>query len=101
MNNYSSDYTQTILNLSEILKIRMIQNAVCTAAECGLFSLLDIYRELGYKPARSHEWYNKTSEFHPKLIQKTMREMGIQVEKRSGRACVRKYYLSTEKGGKV
>ena len=63
MNNYSSDYTQTVLNLSEILKARMIQNAVCNAAESGLFSLLDIYRELGYKPAASHEWYNKTTEF--------------------------------------
>lgn len=101
MNNYPSDYTLTVLNLSEILKMRMIQNAVCSAAESGLFSLLDIYRELGYKPNHSHEWYNKTAEFRPGLIRITMRRMGIQTIKRSGRASTRRYYLPAENGGKV
>ena len=101
MNNNSSDYTQSILNLSLILKTRMVQNAVSSAAENGTFSILDVYRELGYRPTHSHEWYNKSNDFQPNLIQKTMRKMGVQVEKRSGRACVRKYYLSAEKGGRV
>lgn len=89
------------LELSEILKMRMIQNAVRTAAESGQFSLLDIYRELGYKPNHTHEWYNKTAEFEPGLIRITMRRMGIQTTKRSGRACVRRYYFPADKGGKV
>lgn len=101
MNNYSSDYTQTVLNLSEILKARMIQNAVCNAAESGLFSLLDIYRELGYKPAASHEWYNKTTEFEPGLIRVTMRRMGIQIVKRSGGANIRRYYFPADKEGRA
>lgn len=99
MNNYSSDYTQMILNLSEILKAKMIQNAVLSAAESGFFSLLDIYRELGYKPAAGHEWYNKTSEFEPGFIRMTMRRMGIQAVKRSGRAGTRRYYLPEKMGG--
>ena len=93
MNNYSSDYTQSILNLSAILKTRMIHNAVSNAAAFGSFSLLDIYRELGYKPSHSHGWYNKTNEFEPSLIRKTMREIGVQTKNRSGGARVRRYYL--------
>lgn len=92
--NQSNTYSEmlTDLNLSLIQKMGEIEQAVNLAAAYGYFSLLDVYRELGYKPARSDKWYRKTEEYPPTLIHIIMRKVGIQSRKMSGRANTRRYF---------
>ena len=82
----------TVLNLSLIQKKGEIEQAVNLAAAYGYFSLLDVYRELGYKPASSIKWYQKDEDYPPTLIRIIMKEIGIQSRKMSGRANNRRYF---------
>ena len=82
----------TDLNLSLIQKTEEIKQAVNLAAAYGYFSLLDVYRELGFKPTRSDKWYRKDEVYPPGLIHSIMRAAGIQSRKMSGRANNRRYF---------
>ena len=82
----------TDLNLSLIQKTEEIKQAVNLAATYGYFSLLDVYRELGFKPTSSDMWYRKTQIYPPNLIHGIMRSVGIQSRKMSGRANSRRYF---------
>ena len=80
------------LNLSLVQKTVQVEQAVHLAAAYGYFSLLDVYRELGYSPNHSDKWYRKTQDFPPGLIRSIMKNIGIQSQKMSGRACTRRYF---------
>ena len=82
----------TDLNLSLIQKTEEIKQAVNLAAAYGYFSILDVYRELGFKPTSSDMWYRKTQIYPPNLIHGIMRSVGIQSRKMSGRANSRRYF---------
>lgn len=82
----------TDLNLSLIQKTEEIKQAVYLAAAYGYFSLLDVYRELGYQPNHTDRWYRKTEEYPPNLVRSIMRSVGIQSRKMSGRANSRRYF---------
>ena len=82
----------TDLNLPLIQKTEEIKQAVNLAAAYGYFSLLDVYRELGFKPTSSDMWYRKTQIYPPSLIHGIMRSVGIQSRKMSGRANSRRYF---------
>ena len=82
----------TDLNLSLIQKAEEIKQAVNLAAAYGYFSLLDVYRELGFKPTHSDMWYRKDEVYPPGLIHSIMRAAGIQSRKMSGRANSRRYF---------
>ncbi len=89
--NTISEYL-TDLNLSLVQKQEKIEQAINLAAAYGYFSLLDVYRELGFKPTRSDTWYRKTQIYPPNLIHGIMRSVGIQSRKMSGRANSRRYF---------
>lgn len=80
------------LNMSLMQKAERINQAVYLAAAYGYFSLLDVYRELGYQPNHSDKWYRKTEEYPPGLIRCIMKNIGIQSRKMSGRANTRRYF---------
>lgn len=82
----------TDLNLSLIQKAEEIKQAVNLAAEYGYFSLLDVYRELGYRPTKSDAWYRKTQIYPPGLIRVIMKRNGIESRKMSGRANSQRYF---------
>ena len=82
----------TDLNLSLVQKQEKIEQAINLAATYGYFSLLDVYRELGYRPTRSDKWYRKDEVYPPGLIHSIMRAAGIQSRKMSGRANSRRYF---------
>lgn len=80
------------LNLSLMQKAEDVKQAVNLASIYGYFSLLDVYRELGYQPRRSIKWNQKDRDYPPKLIRSIMKEIGIQSRKMSGRANSRRYF---------
>lgn len=90
----ANTYSKTLpdLNLSQVLKAERVVKAVHLAAADGYFSLLDVYRELGYSPNHSDKWYRKTQDFPPGQIRSIMKNIGIQSRKVSGRACTRRYF---------
>lgn len=86
---------QTDLYLTQNDKVVRIQAAVSAAAKYGYFSILDVYRELGYMPSKSNKWNNKEKVFAPGLIHKTMRSMGVQsTGSKQGRAGTQRYFIS-------
>lgn len=89
---YAYSKRLTDLNLSLIQKAEEVKQAVNLAAAYGYFSLLDVYRELGYKPSCSDKWYRKDEEYPPGFIHCIMKEIGIQSRKMSGRANCRRYF---------
>lgn len=95
----ANTYSKTLpdLNLSQVAKkTGQVEQAVHLAAAYGYFSLLDVYRELGYKPNHSDKWYRKTEDYPPEFIRSIMKDIGIQSRKMSGcantRANARRYF---------
>lgn len=92
-----SEYSSIILSSPDLKeyyeKERRLINAINEAAQSQYFSILDVYRCLGYRPGNNPAWYGKETVFPRKLICKVMKSLGCcSLPMKCGRASTVRYY---------
>lgn len=60
-----------------------------------LFSLNDVYANLGFQPGRSVSWAKRQETLSPGIIRSVLKRSGFKSIQRSGGANVSRYYFGT------